>query len=295
MVTLKFVARLDASVTLPLSHQALVQVGHANGTRDLDDVSYWLDLRKYFETGKYPERLNTEKQILRFRKRSQRFFLQDSRLWLGPKKKSDRLPRLVIEDLEKRKSLMAQAHNECGHRGRDATFRHLSDRFYWPNMYNDVTFFVHSCIECQKSVKSIPIIPYNESWQAPLLQHFNLDSIKMPTGVGGCDNIIQAIKPTILWPEARAVVGNTAANVAKFIYEDIICCFGCVPYFTFDGGPEFKKEVTDLLKTQYCCTVIFSTLYHPQGNALAERAHQPLVDSLFKCAGDAKGSWPRYR
>ncbi|KAJ3884272.1 hypothetical protein GG344DRAFT_60681, partial [Lentinula edodes] len=68
----------------------------------------------------------------------------------------------------------------------------------------------------------------------------------MPTGVGGCDYIIQAIEPTILWPEARAVKGNTAANVAKFIYEDIICRFGCVPYFTFDGGPEFKKEVTEL-------------------------------------------------
>ncbi|KAJ3871208.1 hypothetical protein F5051DRAFT_288222, partial [Lentinula edodes] len=61
-----------------------------------------------------------------------------------------------------------------------------------------------------------------------------------------------------------------------------------------DGGPEFKKEVTELLETQYRCTVIFSTPYHPQGNAPVEHAHQPLVDSLFKCTGDAKGNWPRY-
>lgn len=53
-------------------------------------------------------------------------------------------------------------------------------------------------------------------------------------------------------------------------------------------------EVTELLETQYRCTVIFSTPYHPQGNAPIERAHQPLVDSLFKCTGDAKGNWPRY-
>lgn len=119
--------------------------------------------------------------------------------------------------------LMAKAHNECGHRGRDATYRHLLDRFYWLNMYDDVTFFVQSCIKCQKSVKSSPILPYNESWQAPLLRHFNLDTIHMPTEVGGMEYIIQATEPTILWPEARAMSSNTAANVAKFIYKDIIC------------------------------------------------------------------------
>lgn len=294
LVTLEFIVRIDPEDTPPLPRGALTYVGHQNGTKDQDDQSYWAELRTFFKSGQFPARLVTEKDMLRFRKRSQRFFLQDERLWLAPKKNSGRLPRLVIENLKKRMDLMAAAHNECGHRGRDATYRHLADRFYWPNMYDQVTYFVRSCIECQKSVKSTPILPYNESWQAPLLRHFNLDSIKMPNGVGGVDRIIQATEPTILWPEARAISGSTAAPVAKFIYEDIICCFGCVPYFTFDGGPEFQKEVTHLLETQYRCTVIFSTPYHPQGNAPVERAHQPLVDSLFKCSGDAKGTWPRF-
>ena len=57
--------------------------------------------------------------------------------------------------------------------------------------------------------------------------------------------------PTILWTEARAVTGGGAAPVAKFIYEDIICRFGCIPYFTFDGGLEFQGEVTHLLETLY--------------------------------------------
>lgn len=294
LITLEFTAHIGSSQSPPLSPEHLSQTGHRNGIKDQDGVSYWKELRIFLKTGQYPGHLVTEKDMLRFRKRSQRFFLQEDHLWLAPKTKPDRLPRLVIIDPEKRQYLIARAHNECGHRGRDATYRHLCDRFYWPNLYDEVTYFVRSCIECQKSVKSTPILPYNESWQAPLLRHFNLDSIKMPKGVGGYDYIIQAVEPTILWPEARAVSGNGAAAVAKFIYEDIICRFGCVPYFTFDGGPEFKKEVTDLLETQYRCTVIFSTPYHPQGNAPVERAHQPLVDSLFKCTGDAKGTWPRY-
>jgi hypothetical protein len=161
-------------------------------------------------------------------------------------------------------------------------------------MYDDISYFIRSCIECQKAIKRIPVIPYNESWQAPLLRHFNLDSIHMCDGVGGMKYIIHAVEPTILWPEARAVKVLDAKTVARFIYEDIVCRFACVPFMTIDGGPEFKKEVQHLLRTLYNCTVIISTAYHPEGNAPVERNHQPLVDAIYKCTGDAKGNWPKF-
>ncbi len=68
----------------------------------------------------------------------------------------------------------------------------------------------------------------------------------MPTGVGGVEYIVQAIERTILWPEAQSLKRLTSKAVAKFIYE-LICRFGCIPIFTFDGGTEFKGEVTVLL------------------------------------------------
>jgi hypothetical protein len=40
--------------------------------------------------------------------------------------------------------------------------------------------------------------------------------------------------------------------------------------------------------------VILSTAYHPEGNAPVERGHQPIVDAIYKCTGDAKSTWPRY-
>ncbi|KAJ3804957.1 hypothetical protein F5876DRAFT_52620 [Lentinula aff. lateritia] len=83
----------------------------------MEDVLYWKELCRFFKTSAFPACLTTDNSRLRFRKGSQQFFLQDDRLWLAPKLKSDRLPRLVIELPEKCKYLMAQAHNECGHRG----------------------------------------------------------------------------------------------------------------------------------------------------------------------------------
>lgn len=110
-------------------------LGHRRGTRDQENPSDWIELETFLKTGQYPLSIVTEKAMLRYRKRSQRFFLQEDRLWLAPKIKSGRLPRLVITDLAKRQYLIARAHNECGHRGQDATYQHMHDRFYWPNIY----------------------------------------------------------------------------------------------------------------------------------------------------------------
>uniref|UniRef100_A0A0W0FDA2 Putative polyprotein n=1 Tax=Moniliophthora roreri TaxID=221103 RepID=A0A0W0FDA2_MONRR len=65
----------------------------------------------------------------------------------------------------------------------------------------------------------------------------------MPTGVGGYKYIFQAIEPTILWPEARALKALKSSSVAKFIYEELISRFACIPVLSFDGGSEFKGEV----------------------------------------------------
>jgi hypothetical protein len=116
----------------------------------------------------------------------------------------------------------------------------------------------------------------------------------MCDGIGGMKYIIQAVEPSILWPEARAVKKLDAPTVARFIYEDIVCRVTCVPFISVDGGSEFKAEVLHLLRTLYNCTVIISTAYHPEGNAPVERNHQPLVDALYKCTGDAKGNWPKF-
>ena len=279
----------NQSVPLALSGKR-----HQFGIPDQESLEMWEEIKTYLQTGKFPIRCQTDKARLGFQKRSRRFLLEHGRLWLAPKKSADSLPRLVIMDKSRRGELMAEAHNECGHKGRDALYLLLSERFYWPNMYSDIQYFVRSCIECQKSIKRQPIIPYNPSWQAPLLRHFKLDCIHMPKGVGGFEYIVHAVEPMILWPEAKSLKSLTASSVASFIYRSIICRFSCVPVISMDGGPEFKKEVKELLRTQYKCTVIISTSYHPEGNAVVERAHQPLVDAIFKCTGDAKGNWPKY-
>ena len=116
----------------------------------------------------------------------------------------------------------------------------------------------------------------------------------MPDGLGGYKYIIQAIEPNILWVEADALKKLNARSVAKFIYANLICRFGCIPVISMDGGLEFKEEVLQLLHTQYRCKIVLSTPYHPQGSATVEQAHIPLVEAIVKLCGDHIGQWPKH-
>ena len=167
LIFLEFTEWETYTQSIPLN-EFTTYTGHRHGKRDADGPEHWAELRYFFSTGFVPAKYSTDHEKLRFRKKAQRFFLHNNQLWILSKQKHA-LPRLVVEDSKRRSELIAMSHTECGHKGSEPTYKNLSDRLYWPNMFDDVSYFVRSCIECQKSIKDLPVIPYNVSWQAPLL------------------------------------------------------------------------------------------------------------------------------
>jgi hypothetical protein len=250
-----------------LERTAVTCIGHKYGTKDDESSELWSDLLIFLRDGTLPPRCSNTAALKKFTTRARQFIHHDNRLWkIG---KTGQVPRLVITDLARRQKLIAEAHNEAGHRGRDATFKHLMDRFYWPNLFDDVAFFVVSCVICQLRSASRPKVPYSSTWNSTILRRFDLDTVHMPDGYGGKKFLLQAIEPGISWPEARASRKNDSASWAKFLYEDIICRFGCIPLFIIDGGSEFKGLVEILFK-QYGVVAIVASPYSPHNNAVAE-------------------------
>ncbi|KJA14188.1 hypothetical protein HYPSUDRAFT_108156, partial [Hypholoma sublateritium FD-334 SS-4] len=147
--------------------------------------------------------LNT-KERRRFEKKCSRYFIHDDRLWTRPTKNQQ--PRLVIIDLEKRRSLMVKAHDECGHRGRDPTYDHLRERYFWPNMYDQIAYFY----------ARVPTV----------LRHFGMDTVHMSAGYGGKNYIVQAHDSLSQWPEAEDIAKANHQTIARFVYRNIICRFG---------------------------------------------------------------------
>ena len=67
-----------------------------------------------------------------------------------------------------------------------------------------------------------------------------VDVVFMPETSDGYKYIVFARDDLSVWVEGCALKENTAQNVAKFLYEDVICRHGCPRRIIIDGGSENK-------------------------------------------------------
>ncbi|CAB4443481.1 unnamed protein product [Rhizophagus irregularis] len=88
------------------------------------------------------------------------------------------------------------------------------------------------------------------------------------------------------WPEARALETADAKEIARFIYEDIICRHGCPKKILSDRGSHFNNKLVELLMEEFQIKHNFSTPYHPKTNGLIERFNKTLCESLAKLNND---------
>ena len=92
------------------------------------------------------------------------------------------------------------------------------------------------------------------------------------------------------WVEGRALARVSSKNVAKFIYEEVICRHGCPKRIVMDQGTENLNLTKDLLEKHRIKQIIISA-YHPQANGLVERGHDAIVNALAKYD---KARWKEY-
>ena len=84
------------------------------------------------------------------------------------------------------------------------------------------------------------------------------------------------------WVETRALPDKSAASVAGFIYEDIICRHGAPIELLSDQGTEFLNQLVNGICHLFEVTHRVTTPYHPQTNGLTERFNRTLVNLLGK-------------
>ena len=83
------------------------------------------------------------------------------------------------------------------------------------------------------------------------------------------------------------------ANVAKFLFEDVICRHGDSGRIIIDGGPENKAETEELIALHGVRRIPISA-YHPQSNGRVERGHGPIVNSIAKYYQRCSEQGPHY-
>lgn len=137
-------------------------------------------------------------------------------------------------------------------------------------------------------------MPINPTWVSTVFRKFNMDLVEPGIESEGYNFIVNMRDDDLTgWLEARSLKRKTSDAIAKFIYQDVICCYGCIPQITMDNGKEFLGAVKILAK-RYNIKIVHSLLYHPEGNGMIEQGHQAWIKSIFKLCGQKKHKWSRW-
>lgn len=240
----------------------------------------------FLTSGQVPTDLD-DVSLKRFLHHASRFFIKDGILW---RRHVSGLHQHVVRNLQTRRTLLTQAHDQLGHKGFFTTRRHLTDRFWWPAIDKDIKWFLRTCHECQIRSNWHVHIPPTVLAPAPLFRRVHIDTMHMPKA-GGFSYIIQARCSLISYPEFRLLRQETAVAVGKFIFNDLLCHWGAIYELVTDNGTPIIAGLDWLAKTYHINHIRISP-YNKQANGVVERSHRTIRESLVRtCAGDIQ-RWP---
>ncbi|GBC11726.1 protein NYNRIN-like [Rhizophagus irregularis DAOM 181602=DAOM 197198] len=213
-----------------------------------------------------------------------KFELKEAQLY---RIKEDKLLKVIQKHEVEGLLYMMHDHELSAHFGIKAIQDKIRGKYWWNKMMKDIENYVKSCDRCQRRNK-----PQGKNELSPI-------SVKTPFYQIGIDfvgplpatkkrnrYIIVAMDYFTKWPEARATKRDTAEEVVKFLYEDIICRHGCPRKIISDRGKHFDNKMVELLTKKFEIKHNLSTSYHPQTNGLVERFNKTLCESLAKLQED---------
>lgn len=76
----------------------------------------------------------------------------------------------------------------------------------------------------------------------------DVDVVKLPVSSEGYKFAIFARDDLSGWSEERALMEASSKSIAKFLFEEVICRYGCSQRIVTDGENENKKISKTLLK-----------------------------------------------
>ena len=214
------------------------------------------------------------------------FVNKDGRLY---RRGVDSAHKLVVNK-EDRMYMMKASHDSLGHRGFYATKSLIAERFWWPEMERDISWYCKTCHICQKRQKILLRIPPIVTHTPSLFQVLHADTMHMTPKSNGCGNIAHGRCGMTSWAEGRPLRDENGKAIANWMFEDIICRWGCILEIITDNGSMYRSAVA-WLEQKYGIRGIRISAYNSKANGRIERPHWDLRQMLFKATDGNPVKW----
>jgi hypothetical protein len=231
-----------------------------------------------------PPDLNPQ-QYAKFARNAKQFYLDENNKLF--RRAPDGKLKAVIEKTH-RMYIMRSLHDHLGHKGSFATKEFVSERFWWPEMEQDIHWYVKSCHVCQLRQKTLVRIPPTVTHTPGLFQVIHVDVMHMTPASNGCKYIVHGRCALSSWMEGRPLRNENARAIGQWLFEDIICRWGCIVRIVTDNGGPFKRALA-WLEDKYGIKGIQISAYNSRANGKIERPHWDVRQALWKaCSGDVQ-------
>ena len=222
-------------------------------------------------------------EFTKFVRRAKQFFLDDNGRLL--RKTPDGKMKVVVDKMH-RMYIMRSLHDHLGHKGAFATKEFVSERFWWPELEQDVQWYVKTCHVCQQRQKTLLRIPPTLTHTPGLFQVVHVDVMHMTPASNGCKYIVHGRCALSNWMEGRPLRNENARSIGLWLFEDIICRWGCIVRIVTDNGGPFKKALA-WLEDKYGIKGIQISAYNSRANGKIECPHWDVRQALWKaCSGE---------
>ena len=258
---------------------------------------------KFLETKELPNSTQAARKVRKF---ASNCVIEDGLLYKKyfPTSKSRR--KLIIKQLavpaELRDDLLRSYHDSLaggGHTGFDKTYAALQNKYFWKSMYSDVKNYINSCEACQQNKRHfhshpallcpIPPVDVFNRWHIDILGPLKKASNFQAEGF---QYVLVVADSFSKWCEAFPLKSMEAAEVAMYLYQDIICRYGAPRTLISDRGTNFMSKLIKELCNLFQITKIETSSYHPQTNATVERLNSFILQTLRMYVNRNQDNWP---
>nr|GFC52719.1 reverse transcriptase domain-containing protein [Tanacetum cinerariifolium] len=166
--------------------------------------------------------------------------------------------------------------------------------YFWPTMHKDARDMIRKCSDCQihrpvTRHPQQPLTPITAPWP---FYKWGIDIAgPFPEGPGKVKFLIVAMDYFTKWIEAKAVATITGGQMKKFVWDNIVCCFGIPGEIISDNGKQFADNPFKDWRDKLNITQRFASVKHSQSNGLVERANRSLGEGIKARLGEGNKNW----